>query len=432
MAHSPQHLAAAGLIADTFAPGSQGVPPASRMGVPEIMLDIAQRNPRSSERSQLEMLLLSLANSRVPQKRALFNSLRFGLMVTYYMAPGPTGHLPAWDAIGYPPPFGVHPDAPPRPGRPGGGGVPRRRGLRRLRAHRPDRDVRRRTPGLRRGTPDDVREEWAGLGAQQFAGEEYTRSLDVVCTRLGVNTDHDVAAPRDAVMQRGLEKLGWHVEAMPRNVLGCEMGVECGRCGLGCRIGAKQSVVKTWLQDASDAGARLVVGARAQRVIVTGGKAAGVEAVTASGHRIVVRSRAVVAAAGAIQTPALLRRSGLTNPNVGRHLRLHPVSVVWARYEEEVLPFTGAPQSRFSREYRDLDGRGYGVIYETAPTTPALAAGFIPWHGAEEHAGRMRQLPHLVPLVAITRDFDSGEVKVGRDGEPRVRYRLSQYDAAHL
>jgi long-chain-alcohol oxidase len=222
-------------------------------------------------------------------------------------------------------------------------------------------------------TPDDVRAEWAGLGAEQFAGEEYTRSLDAVCTRLGVNTDHDVAAPRDAEMQRGLEKLGWHVEAMPRNVLGCEMG------------------------------------ARAQRVMVTRGRAAG-----------------------AVQTPALLRRSGLTNPNVGRHLRLHPVSVVWARYEEEVRPFTGAPQSRFSREHRDLDGRGYGVIYETAPTTPALAAGFIPWHGAQEHADRMRQLPHLVPLVAITRDFDSGEVKVGRDGEPRVRYRLSQYDAAHL
>jgi choline dehydrogenase-like flavoprotein len=69
------------------------------------------------------------------------------------------------------------------------------------------------------------------------------------------------------------------------------------------------------------------------------------------------------------------------------------------------------------------------VIYETAPTTPALGAGFIPWHGAEQHAERMRQLGHLAPIVAITRDRDSGEVKIRRDGEPVVSYKLSSYDA---
>jgi hypothetical protein len=89
MAHSPQHLAAAGLIADTFAPGSRGVPAASALGVPETMLDLAVRNPRAAERRQLDLLLklwdgralgtlnrgrpqreqlmLSLANSRVPR-----------------------------------------------------------------------------------------------------------------------------------------------------------------------------------------------------------------------------------------------------------------------------------------------------------------------------------------------------------------------------
>ena len=42
-------------------------------------------------------------------------------------------------------------------------------------------------------------------------------------------------------------KLGWHVDAMPRGVRECAQGRECGYCGLGCRVGAKQSVVKTWL-----------------------------------------------------------------------------------------------------------------------------------------------------------------------------------------
>ncbi len=33
----------------------------------------------------------------------------------YYLAPGPTGHSPVWDAIGYPGPLGPRPDAPPPP-----------------------------------------------------------------------------------------------------------------------------------------------------------------------------------------------------------------------------------------------------------------------------------------------------------------------------
>ncbi|HEV2062841.1 MAG TPA: GMC family oxidoreductase, partial [Solirubrobacteraceae bacterium] len=37
-----------------------------------------------------------------------------------------------------------------------------------------------------------------------------------------------------------------------------------------------------------------------------------------------------------------------------------------------------------------------------------------------------------VPIGIIVRDRDSGEVRVGRDGRPIVRYRLSDHDAGHL
>ena len=55
---------------------------------------------------------------------------------------------------------------------------------------------------------------------------------------------------------------------MPRNVSGCDQGVDCGRCGYGCRIGAKQSTTKTWLADAAGHGARLYVGVNVRRVTV--------------------------------------------------------------------------------------------------------------------------------------------------------------------
>ena len=280
-------------------------------------------------------------------------------------------------------------------------------------------------------TPDHVREEWAGLGAAQFASDEYDKALDSVWQRIGVNGDHSRAARRDVVLERGLTALGWQVGAMTRNVVGCDQDIECGRCGWGCRIGAKQSVDRTWLVDAQAAGARIFTGVDVRRVIAEGAER-GVEGVTADGHRVRVRARAVVVAGGTLQTPAILRRSGLGNANVGRYLRLHPVAGVWSRYDEEVLPWTGGMQTRYSTQFGDLDGDGYGVLMETAPFTPGFVAGLTPWRGARENHELMGSLRNATAIAVITRDRDSGQVKVGKDGEPTVHYKLSTRDAAHL
>ena len=108
-------------------------------------------------------------------------------------------------------------------------------------------------------TPDDVREEWASHGVPAFATDEYGASLDAVCERLGVNQEHNRESAREQVLHRGLSDLGWHVDSMPRNVRGCDQGENCGYCGFGCRLGAKQSTVKTWLADAHAAGTRILV-----------------------------------------------------------------------------------------------------------------------------------------------------------------------------
>jgi choline dehydrogenase-like flavoprotein len=44
----------------------------------------------------------------------------------------------------------------------------------------------------------------------------------------------------------------------------------------------------------------------------------------------------------------------------------------------------------------------------------------------------MEGLPNTVALGALLRDRDGGEVRVGRDGEPVVRYRLSDFDTGHM
>ena len=242
-----------------------------------------------------------------------------------------------------------------------------------------------------------------------------------MCERLGVNTDNNELSRREEVFGRGLERLGWHCDRMPRDVLGCEPR-ECGWCGFGCRHGAKQSTVKTWLADAHAAGARILVRTQARRILVAGGAAQGVEALTDDGHRVTVRSRAVVAACGSIHTPALLRRSGLSNPAIGRNLRLHPATGVFGFFDEEIRPWEGIMQAIYSDEHRDLDG-GYGVKYETAVFHPSLFAAFAPWRSAEQYRELSGALRHATLVGVLLRDHGVGEVRVDRGGEPVTRYR---------
>ncbi|MFF0633701.1 GMC family oxidoreductase [Nocardia sp. NPDC004151] len=513
------------MVCDTFAPGNGGeVVAASALGVVDTVTELLGRNPREAERRQFELLmrvwdsrvfgalngagfrkfsrlgaaerermLLGMANSRIEQKRALFQALKGAAVTSYYLTPGPTGVNPVWDKMGFPPAFGPVEGAkrglsPERPdsdttvvcdvvviGSGAGGGtaaavlaqagldvvvlergdylddpdfgIGEKEGFLKLYAPGPAATAEGQlslvagsalgggtvvnwTTSFR--TPDDVRAEWAGLGASQFAEQEYTDALDAVVSRLGVNLDHSPASRRDEILERGLRKLDWHVEPLPRNVRDCDAGIECGRCGFGCRIGAKQSAVKTWLADAAAAGARLFVGTDVRRIEVSNGTATGVEAVTADGHSVWVRARAVVVAAGAIQTPALLRRSGLTNRAIGDYLRLHPATAVFGVFDEEIRPWEGGLQTRYSKQDRDLDGHGYGVIYETGPMTPGLSVGFQAWTGAAAHRDRMLKLANTVAVGVITRDRDHGSVETDKQGEAVVRYRLSARDAAHM
>jgi long-chain-alcohol oxidase len=253
-----------------------------------------------------------------------------------------------------------------------------------------------------------------------------------------VTEDESRPGLRDQLLERGLERLGWHAAPLPRNVRGCAQDAGCGWCGFGCRLGAKRSTLVTYLEEAAAAGARLVVGADARRVLVEpagpagrrAGRATGVEAVTGGGHRLVVRARAVVAAAGAVETPALLLRSGLGG-QVGRHLRLHPGTAAMGRFEQPVRWWEGTLQARWSAELRQRLGP-YAPVFETVPVHPGTAAAALPWRSAADHRALMERSANLSLVGVLGRDAGAGRVLIDRDGSPRVRWRLDPADEARL
>ena len=268
-------------------------------------------------------------------------------------------------------------------------------------------------------------------GRSVVRGHEYTKTLDAVCERLSVNRGHNRVSHREQILERGLRALGWHVDAMPRNVVGCEQGVICGYCGVGCPVGAKQSTTKTWLADAQRNSARIFTETRAQKILIEGGQAAGVTAVSKSGHRVSIRCKAVLVASGAIHSPALLLRSGLSNEHIGRHLHLHPVSNVCGIFDEDIRPWEGTMQAIYSDEHRSLTGN-YGIKYETTALQPVIAMAALPWRNPEQHRSFLQRLSNTVGIGVLLRDRDGGTVTIDGQGHAVAHYALSRFDRGHL
>ncbi len=284
--------------------------------------------------------------------------------------------------------------------------------------------------------PERTRRQWAQLsGLDLFTSARFAESYQRVHERLSISTDWSIPIRRDRMFEEACRALGWHVDIIPRNAKGCPDEKRCGFCGYGCRDGAKQSTALTYLADAVQAGARIVTRCDVRRVLIERGRATGVEAEvrTADGRqvRLTVRARAVIAACGSIYNPALLARSGVPNPNIGRGLRLHPGTAVGGYFPEPMEPWFGYQQVRYSDQFADQTD-GYGVKFEVLPMHFALPASAFGWEGPAEHRQELRRLGHMSIVGLLLRDRDPGRVETGRDGRPRVHYELSAFDQRHV
>lgn len=282
--------------------------------------------------------------------------------------------------------------------------------------------------------PEVVLREWEqDFGLTGFTGAEFQAHYDAVAARVGVNITDSAPNASNAVIERGCEKLGYSWDVIPRNASDCAQ--RCGACGYGCPHGRKQSTMVTYLQDAADHGARFVVNCTVDRVLIERGVATGVKATvsdpaTGARHTLTVRAATVVVAAGALHSPALLLRSGIGNPNIGRHLRLHPVVAVSGFYRDPILPWQGSLQTRLSRQFAN-EGKD-GFVFEIAPGHPGLMALALPWDSGRQHKEQMQRLAYVAPMIVLARDKNSGRVTLDRHGEPVVDYPLGEHERQQL
>lgn len=271
--------------------------------------------------------------------------------------------------------------------------------------------------GLWHRLPAALAEEWR----EEYGLDEFTSSaLDAYAARIeGWVPVHAVpgTAPRSsALIAEGATTLGWRSVEFPR-AFAYDAG---GR-------GTKQSMLRTLLPRALAAGATVLADTAVRRLRLRDGRVEGAlcRRTRPDGTRedLEIRAEHVVVCGGAVQSPALLQRSGLRR-GIGVGLKMHPTIKVAARFPHAV-DHDDVPMHRIT-EFSPQLAIG-GSASRRGHVALALADS-----GADVRSA-LEDWDHVfVYYAAIRSDLGGRVVSVSGLRAPLVTYRLTDADLSRL
>ena len=270
--------------------------------------------------------------------------------------------------------------------------------------------------GLYRRPPEDVLARWrVEHRVVDFADADLYAICDEVEQELSVQTTPDDHTAASEALRRGAAALDWRHEEIPR-----WMTYPDGPGGSGRR----RSMTETYLPRATAAGARLLTGHRVDRLVLDGARAIRAAITLPDGRPGTVDMAHVIVCGGAIQTPALLQRSGLRR-NVGRSLAVHPTVKLAARFADDVNLRDDVAVYQVKEFAPDLSFGGSA----SGPGLAALALSDS-WDRFGPAIEDWRRL--LVYYAAITSEGRGSVRAVPGLRDPVVTYRLTRRDKALL
>jgi len=281
-------------------------------------------------------------------------------------------------------------------------------------------------------TPEHVLERWSSReGVADITPAAMAPYFDKVERRINVaHQDPESIGHDQELLKVGADRLGWHIIPNLRNQLHCG---GCNICTSGCPTGAKRSMLVTYLPRALSRGARLYAGCRVERITRRGKRATGVVGRFArpdgrTGPKLTVRAGVVVAACGAVQTPALLWRSGFRSSSgmLGRNLTLHPNAKVVAFFDEDVYGWIGVHQAYQVRQFMDS-----GTLITAVNLTPSLLSLGLPQHG-RELGDVLKEYNHIMTAGCLLEDTTTGRVQERPGIGPVVSYQITRADVARI
>ncbi len=224
-------------------------------------------------------------------------------------------------------------------------------------------------------------------------------------------------------------KLGYRVEQFPVNVDGCRGS---SLCNLGCPNGAKMGTHRVQLPAAEANGVTVITNCtvdridpatRTLRATVTEQPVGYPSAWAPGEYRI--RARAVVMAASAVNTPAVLLRSGFGQslPALGAYFTCHPALILVGQHPAPIGNFNGHPKSYYCDHFAESDG----FLLETCMYFPFVTAKSLAGFGEEpqELMSAMDRL-QMILVLAIDPALRENRIRLDAQGAPVVDYRIAE------
>jgi choline dehydrogenase-like flavoprotein len=271
--------------------------------------------------------------------------------------------------------------------------------------------------------PEQVHHEWTltdGNFRNALSYSDLEKCADRIERDLSVRRNLEPVLRMLPVSQRLLEK-GWAHQAMARNAPGCEGS---GRCLQGCPTGGKWSMEKTYVPRAMKAGAIVKPNTRVLHVLMEKGNAIGVD--TDRGRfRAVV---GVIVAAGVMQTPQLLWRSGFrkSHNEIGKHFQSHLGVGIVARMPRPQSELEGPPQGI---EITAFHGDRMKLATQLVPAELLLAR--TPLVG-QELLGELGRAQYYSSWTASIRGEAEGVLSKDLLGGARLRFQPTEVDLARV
>jgi choline dehydrogenase-like flavoprotein len=265
--------------------------------------------------------------------------------------------------------------------------------------------------------PDDVLTHWNRLGADLDVAS-LSRSYETIEGEIGA-TEADLGHASRGTQRfiEGARLLGLSPQRM-RKALGDCHG--CGNCNIGCTFGAKRSALSTYVPWAEEGGARVLAETEVDSIETRGRRAVAVHVCSGrerERQRIVAKQ--FVVAAGAINSSALLLKSGLRR-NVGTQVSFNAGSIMVAEFDEPLDGFDADQMTWF------LQGDGFLI----EPThNPLMSAALTTPGWFEEHASLMRRARHLAYAGCLVATEPTGTVVQSPFwGHEETRFRAGPAD----
>jgi choline dehydrogenase-like flavoprotein len=256
----------------------------------------------------------------------------------------------------------------------------------------------------------------------RLSKEELDPYFDLVEAEIGVSKQPAGEGPASDCLRAGARSLGWRSTEIARFW-------KYQQQSDGRFTGRRRSMTETLIPRALRAGARLMPDTTI-RHLETAGNGATLAVGTSKGpdgrrRNVRIRFRDVFVCGGAVQTPLILRRSGIT-ARVGDSLRMHPMVRIAARFKERINdPSWGVPVHQVEEFKPHMT---LGCSHSSMPHIALWLCGDLP-----DKRALLEDWEHIAVFYVAVTGAGMGTIRnLPLLDQPLVRYPLGEADLALL